>query len=177
MNIEKTITYGMDNSGRLIPLPINQSGSETAIDTFANNRLFTGTDFEQQWANTPLLGPFSTNDDEILPSASRTASVNSSALVNRNHRGIHVITNITVIPSGSITVTLQALDNLSGEWYNLLVGPAYTTTGVKLLKLYPGIATIPNGAASDILPRNYRVSVAAADTTAITYSIGQNKVV
>jgi hypothetical protein len=59
---------------------------------------------------------------------------------------------------------------LSGKFYNLLTGSAITTTGTTVLKIYPGIGTIANGAASDVIPANLRLVMTHADANSITYT-------
>lgn len=117
-------------------------------------------------------------EETLLASAARTASVNSADFVNYNAKGAHFIIDVTAITdTPSITVTIQGKDALSSEYYDILTGVAITATGTTILKVYPGIGQIANGAASDILPRTYRVSVAHDDTDSITYSIGVNLVI
>jgi len=109
----------------------------------------------------------------ILPSAARTAaSVLSSDITNPQWRGGHFIVNISAYTSGSYVVTVQGKDPVSSNYYDILVGSAITATGTTVLKVYPGIATIAGGAASDTLPRVFRVKVAASATPVATYSIG-----
>jgi len=114
----------------------------------------------------------------ILASAARTATVDSADFINHNARGAHFIINVTAITATpSIMVGIQGKDPVSAGYYDLLVSTAITTTGITVLKIYPGITTIPNGAASDILPWQFRVRVEHADADSITYSVAANMVV
>jgi hypothetical protein len=47
---------------------------------------------------------------------------------------------------------MQGKDPVTETYYNILVGPAIAATGATILKIYPGIGTVVNGAASDVLP-------------------------
>lgn len=182
---DKIIVYGYadnDDLGNvLVPLQfdLDLNSGKTGISTIASarNQLFDGRDYISQWQNTPA-NPLTQSDGTVFPAAARTGSINSQRLNNYNHRGAHFVTNITSIaPGAGITVTIQGYHPLANVYYDLLQGPTYTTTGIKVLKIYPGIASVPNAAASDILPRVYRLSVTTENNGSINYSIGQNKVV
>ncbi|KKM81261.1 hypothetical protein LCGC14_1331540 [marine sediment metagenome] len=110
---------------------------------------------------------------KVLPSAARTATVDSDAQINDEGRGCHVIINVTSITdTPSVVPKIQGRDPASGEWYDLLPGVAIIAIGMTVLKVYPGIATIVNAAASDILPAHWRVRLEHADVDSITYSVG-----
>lgn len=106
----------------------------------------------------------------LLASAARTVDTNSPDQVNYNWRGGHLIINVTVLTT-SVIPTLQGKDPISGNYYNLLTGPSITTPGYTIMKLYPGIQPIAGAAASDILPRTFRVSMDHLDATTMTYSV------
>lgn len=114
----------------------------------------------------------------VLTSAARTATVDSATFQNYNARGAHFVINVSAITATpSIVVKIQGQDpaNLT-SFYDILVSSAITTTGTTILKVYPGISTIANAAASDILPWGWRVRVEHADTDSITYSVAGNLV-
>lgn len=108
----------------------------------------------------------------LLTSLARTAAINTPDQTNLDHRGLHLIIDVTVDPAlASITPTIQGLDLLSGKYYDILVGLAIAATGTTVLKVYPGIAATANVAASDILPLIWRLKMAVADADSITYSV------
>lgn len=110
---------------------------------------------------------------QILPSAARTATpVDSVDQTNSGWRGVHVIINVTAYTSGTYTPYIQAKDPVSGTYYSILVGPAISATGLTVLKIYPGMATIANGASADFLPRIWRVRFVGASSPSMTFSVG-----
>lgn len=112
---------------------------------------------------------------EILTSAARTASANSVDFINYRSSGGHFIIDVTAVSATpSVVVTVQGKDENTGKYYDLLVSSAITATGTTVLKLYPGIEVVANLAASDLLPRLYRLKVVNADADSITYSITAN---
>ena len=116
---------------------------------------------------------FPRSEGFLLASAARTADVESELFTNEHARGVHVIIDVTADPAAaSITVTLQGFDSASGKYYDLLVSAAIAAVGTTVLKLYPGIVAVANGAASDILPRQFRVKVVTVDADSMTYSVG-----
>lgn len=109
---------------------------------------------------------------EVLASAARTAAVTSDRYPSYGCRGLHLVIDVTAVTdTPSLTVTIQGYDELSGKYYSLLVGTAITATGTTVLKVYPGIATLAGGAASDVLPNSWRVSIAVGDSDSATYSV------
>jgi len=111
----------------------------------------------------------------VLPSVARTAATTSSTFTNYAHHGAHVIVNVTVAATaGSITPTIQGFDEVTQAYYDLLVGAAITTTGVTVLKVYPGITAVANGSTSDFLPIKWRVSMAVATADSYTYTVSAN---
>jgi len=126
--------------------------------------LWNGTNWQRWSSNLELT---------VLASAARTASVNSSDLSNFNCRGVHIIIDVTADPAAaSLTFTLQGKDAVSGKYYTLLTSAAIAAVGTTVLAVYPGITAAANVSAANILPKTWRVSVTAADTDSITYSVG-----
>ncbi len=114
------------------------------------------------------------NNDTItlLNDATRSASIDSEVYINYNSKGGHFIINVSAIAvDATITVTVQGADPNSLDYYDILVGTTISTIGVHVLKVYPGIGQIPNGSASDILPRFFRVSVLYGGTDTIAYAV------
>lgn len=112
-------------------------------------------------------------EQTIAASAARTATFTSDDFQNIDSaKGGHLIVDVTAGTGFNLTPKIQGKDSVSGKYYDLLIGVAITATGTTVLKIYPGIAVSPNVAASDILPRTWRVVVTAADATSATYSVG-----
>lgn len=110
---------------------------------------------------------------EILPSAARSAAeVVSTDQTNSGWRGAHIIVNVSAFSSGTYTLYVQGKDPVSGTYYNILVGSALAATGISIYKIYPGISTVANGSAADILPRIWRVRFVGAATPTMTFSVG-----
>ena len=128
--------------------------------------LFSGSAFGQ------TTGACTNSSGILLASAARTAATTTSPdIVNSNYAGIHLIMNTSAYTSGNFTPTIQGKDPISGTYYSILVGAAVSATGIQIIKVYPGIATAANGAASDFMPRIWRVSVAGASSPVATFSI------
>ena len=114
--------------------------------------------------------------ETILASAARTALVDSADQKNNFHRGLHLTIDITAYTAGSITVTIQGKDPLSGKYYTILASAALAAAATTVLKVYPGITAAANASVSDVLPRDWRVSVAVGGAQSITYSVGASLV-
>jgi len=107
-----------------------------------------------------------------LPQATQTATtVNSPVQTNYNYRGGHFIINVMTVTGGTYTPHIQAQDPISFTWYDILVGPTISASGITILKIYPGIGVVTNGSASDILPLTWRVQLIGASTPNMMISV------
>ena len=102
-------------------------------------------------------------DNITLITASGVTTTQTSAdQTNINARGCHVWIYITALTAGSVTVTIQGKDPVSGQYLNILTSPALSATGFTALEVGPGIAVAANIAQSTQLPRTWRVQAAVA---------------
>lgn len=107
-----------------------------------------------------------------LASAAQTAAtVNSADLLNYNYRGAHIVINVSAFTAGTYTPHLQGKDPVSGVYYDILVGTAIGATGTTVLKVYPGVGAIANGATNDVLPQTWRVQLIGAGGQSMTLSV------
>jgi hypothetical protein len=113
----------------------------------------------------------------VYASAARTATPTAVTVGCGPNRGLHLVIDVTAITaSPSVVPTIDGYDPLSGIYYNLLTGSAITGTGTTILKIYPGIATVANGAASDVVPETIRITMTHADADSISYSVAAHLV-
>lgn len=120
-----------------------------------------------------LMGAYHNEEIKVLQSAARTASVNSDDFENMNGRGVKVVIDVTADPAAaSVVFTIQGKDPVSGKYFDILSSAAVTATGTTVLTVYPGVTASTNVAASDVLPRTWRVKAVAADADSLTYSVG-----
>jgi hypothetical protein len=163
----KAVLMGMrDSSGNLTSASsvIRVSDSGSGSDLLATGGfLFDGTSVWNKQRNN--------GQTTLLASSSRTATISSADQTNYNARGLHVVLDVTVAGTGSITLTIEAKDSLSGKYYTLLAGVAVTTISTNVYKVYPGLAAAANSVANDVVPRTYRVTITANNANAITYSV------
>jgi hypothetical protein len=173
----------VSNNGTLLNLLVDANGSSvfklpngdnfsvnlSSLPTIGFNYLFDGTNWDRERGDT---------EETILASAARTTAINSADFINYNAKGAHIIIDVSALIAGAeLTPTIQGKDPVSGNYYDLLVGLPITATGTNIIKIYPGIAAVVNAAASDILPRTWRVSLAVANANSVTYSVGAQLVV
>lgn len=107
----------------------------------------------------------------LLASSARTVTTSSADQTNYNSKGLHVVLDVTSAGTGSITLSIEAKDTLSGKYYTLLTGAAVTTDSTNVYKVYPGLPATANVSANDIVPRTYRVTVTANNANSVTYSV------
>lgn len=138
----------------------SNTGSLVPVEAFGME--FNGSTFDRRRANI---------SGTLLASAARTATTSSADQTNYNGRGCHVIINATAsAATPSVVPTIEGKDAVTGNYYTILTGTAITGAGTTVLKVYPGITPVANGAASDMLPRVWRLTMTAADADSLTYS-------
>lgn len=134
--------------------------------------LLTGSVGYMNNPSTGLERLLNNHDVLMLSSDPRSSTTASGAKTNHNHRGAHFIIDVSDIETdATLTPTIQGRDSISSNYYDILTGLEITTVGTHVLKVYPGIGQIPNGAASDILPRTFRINMVYGGTDDITYSV------
>jgi hypothetical protein len=82
------------------------------------------------------------------------------------------VTAVTATPS--VVITVDALDPVSGKYYNLITSAALTDSGspyTRVLKVGPGLTASANLIVNDVLPSTIRVTMTHGDTDSITYSV------
>ena len=167
-----SLTFGWDDDNeeytRVHVIREPTSWNERALATAASLYRY---DFE-----TGLFDRYTGNSrDQILGSAARTAETTSNDQTNLNHRGLHLIVDVTaIVATPSITVNIEAQDTVSSVWYPILISSAITAVGTTVLKVGPGYTPVANLTANDNLPYRWRVRVEHADADSITYSVGAN---
>lgn len=115
-------------------------------------------------------------NSQILASAARTTTQTGTDQTNNGYRGIKVILDATVNAggAGSITLTIQGKDSVSGKYYTLLAGAAVVTVTTNVYTVYPGLTAATNVTANDVLPDTFRILVTANNANPVTYSVGQS---
>jgi len=176
MSIEDSTTRGrralVNASGSLLvdveelPAPAaltDALGNPTTTLVGAVALQYNGATFER------TTGPLEVT---ILSSAARTTTQTGSDQTNRNARGIAVVLDMTAVGTGSVTLTIEGKDPLSGKYVTLLAGIAVTTNSTNVYTVYPGYAATANVSANAALWRTWRVNVTANNANSATYSVG-----
>lgn len=179
--VPKTYLYGVKREGlefdsplqEWIPITVDSTGELRTLPVVFN--AFGDEQF-------PVINRLRGNENPVLiPGDTYTATQASSTVTNVNARGAHIVVTIASVSGAEITVRIQGLDpfppDTPSNWYDILVSNPITSTGTTILKVYPGINTVPNGASSDILPWQWRVLIEHADANDIEYAISANMVV
>ena len=145
------------------------NGQARLLGVVARQEVWNGGTFDR-WRNNI--------DETTLALGTRTVTTNSSDRTNFNHKGGHFRVNVTAVPGGGQTLTpiVQGLAT-SGIYYDILVGTAITTTGLTVLKVYPGINGLAGGAAPDIIPRFWRLRFVHSGAGSWTYSADSTLIV
>lgn len=111
-------------------------------------------------------------DVTLLASAARTTTQTSADIINYNGRGLKVTLDMTVVGTGSVTLTINYKDPASGKYILLLSGVAVVTNITSVYTIYPGMVAAANVSANDILPRTFQIITTANNANSATYSVG-----
>lgn len=108
----------------------------------------------------------------ILASAARTTTQTGDTFSVGDHKACHVTLDMTTVGTGSVTLTIQGYDKVSGKYYTLLAGAAVVTNVTNVYKVGPGLTAAANAVANDFLPGLIRILVTANNANPATYSVG-----
>ncbi len=106
---------------------------------------------------------------ELLGLGARTATISTDDQQFSGAKGGHFIINVTAGSGFNVTPKIEG--KFGSTYYTILTGAAITTTGITVLKVYPGLSASPNAAANDMLPRVWRVTMTHLDGTSATYGV------
>jgi hypothetical protein len=111
---------------------------------------------------------------QLLTSAVRSATTNSAVQtngINPAEKGVIIYVNVTAVPGvDTVTPKIQGQDAF-GNFYDILVGTAISTTTTQILTVYPGIAVSANVSASTLLSCSWRVVMTHSAGSNFTYTV------
>lgn len=116
--------------------------------------------------------------NQRYPSAVRSATLtgDDNKKVPGN-RGCHVYLNVTAVPgTDTVSLVIEAKDDVSGAYETLITGAARSTTGLDAFTVYPGVTETANVDISDPLPDVYRIRVVHSAATPFTYSVNVSEI-
>lgn len=183
---KQTLSTTTDGSGNLVnshTVADPTSGVKQGVGTHHNNdsqvasgdnsalvaaveMLWNGASFDRRRANIDLSSSL------VTLSGTTSGTYNSADQTNFNHKGIQLGINLTSISGGSITVTIQGKDAVSGVYYTILQSAALSSAAFTRLTVHPGLTTSANAMANDLLPRTWRVQVVVGSGATVTGTIG-----
>lgn len=124
---------------------------------------YNGATFDRRRNNADVVG---------LASGARTATTFTTDQTSYNWKGVIVYINVTALTAtGTLTVSIQGKDAISGNYYDMLVGTAIVATGNQQLYYFPGAAITTNVSGPGRLPRTWRVNCVHGNGVSITYSV------
>lgn len=101
-----------------------------------------------------------------------TTTFQSPDYVNKGCRGIVVVVDMTVVGTGSVTLSINGKDRASGKNYLLLAGAAVITNVTNRYTVYPTGTAAANVWALDVLPELWNLTFTHNNANAATYTVG-----
>lgn len=106
----------------------------------------------------------------LYASASRTNTPTAVVVNTRRARALDLVVDVTTFSATpSVVATVDGVDSLSGQYFNLLTSAAMTNTTTRVLQLGPGLSSSAS-TSNAFLPDQVRVTLTHGDNDAITYS-------
>jgi hypothetical protein len=132
----------------------NLTDASTGFSTpSAGEYIFNGTSWDRRRGNEAYT---------LLASAARTTTQTSADLINYSGlSALDVILDMTVVGTGSVTLTINGKDPASGKYYVILAGAAVITNSTNRYRVGPTLAAAANSIAQDYLPRVFQIVVTA----------------
>lgn len=110
----------------------------------------------------------------IFESAARASGAhNSAAFTAQGYTGVKVFVDVSVHNGGSLTVKLQAMDQLSGNWVDITGATTAALSGSNqtvALNVHPALTASSNVAVSQLMGNTCRV-VGTVATATVTFSV------
>lgn len=110
------------------------------------------------------------NTGALINVTGATTTQYSADQTNTNHRGAILVCNVSAIAAGTIAVSVQGKDPISGAYYTLFTGAAVATAILTVYQVYPA-STPAVSAYNGPLPTIWRVMVTAVNAFPVTYTI------
>jgi len=108
----------------------------------------------------------------LYASAARTATPTAVNVNTSRIKGLRLVFDVTAVTSTpSCTVTIDAIDNTSGKFVNLLTSAAIATVSTTVLSIALGATVAANVSASTFLSDAVRVTVTHGNANSITYTL------
>lgn len=109
---------------------------------------------------------------KILLSAARTTTQTTGDIDTGGSQFLNVVLDMTVVGTGSVTLTINGKDPASGKYYLILAGAAVITNSTNRYKVGPAVTASANAIAQDYLPDTIQLVVTANNANTATYSVG-----
>lgn len=109
----------------------------------------------------------------ILQSLARTTT-QTNTLATGDGKGVVCVLSMTVVGTGSVTLSINGYDPISGATWLLLAGAAVVTNSTNVYKVYPGLTASANAVANDVIPSVLQFVVTANNANTATYSLSAN---
>src|ERR1700756_3249777 len=94
------------------------------------------------------------HNDSIILSNTFTSSFSSADIVQNSFNCGHIIVNVTSISGVSVTPHIQGKDQVTGNYYDILVGDPIVSTGMTVLKVCAAAKPERGLVANDMLTQN-----------------------
>ena len=89
------------------------------------------------------------------------------------HRGLHLILNVTAIGSALLTPHIQGIGPY-GSAYDLLAGAQISANGLYVYRVFPGANPVAGLVANDTLTDVFRIWISHANANLAKYTVGLN---
>jgi hypothetical protein len=108
----------------------------------------------------------------VYASAARTATPTAATAQTGRYNYLRVVLDMTAVTAtGTVTLTIDGLDPVSGKYVNLLTGAALSAVATTAFIIGPGMPVTANLSANAPLPDTLRFTCTHGNGVAMTYSL------
>lgn len=113
-----------------------------------------------------------TESTALLTAVQRTTLYSSGRIKNSGGQNLIVFLETTAIGTATLTLSIKAVNPVTGTTYTILVGTAVSTNLMTAYRVSPHLTAAANLIAKDIVPAEFQIDVAVGSAAAADYNIG-----
>lgn len=110
-------------------------------------------------------------EDEVVFSSTARTATSTATFHSGSIGGLFIIDVTAVTATPSVTFTINGVEPISGNTWNILTSAAITATGTTVLRIHPSFTAAANTIAKDALPGGCNIVATHGDADSITYSV------
>ncbi len=139
-------------------MKINKLAAACVIGLFS-----VASQAQSNWYNT-----------SIVSAGTYTSSFASADVTNAGGKCTHILVNVTSTTGVAVVPHVEGKDQLTGDYYDILVGSPISDADKTVLTVCQGGSNIKGQSTNDMLPYKYRIEFIFKGTGSVDMSVESN---